>query len=344
MGCYRGKANYDPCRLLDFLRQEGWGAELDMMHEDDYTELSQAPFARKAAKLTPRCTSCSITSHSRYRCSQICPAWPKIREDAHAFMDDIRTIRLRVERQTVLQGRFAVLNNMINIFYGPFEVLRRAEWDADPLLIDLALTPGYRAIWDALGNGPVELTATDPANISATIEFAMEDWKETLKRELIEKVHAAISELAHVEDPLSLAIAGFSCRTCEIYGLGRKCVPPLCFPEILAHPCLRSEPLTWSEDLYVATASTMCDDGPLSLEDVIVDPTMVQNLWAIMEALGLDPLRTTLEELDSTKGRLWCTKCQHAPRRGQEEQILVKVQVFDWMRAVRMPPILDAGS
>lgn len=99
----QGEADYG-CRLLDFLRQEGWGEELDVMHEDDYTELSQTPFARKAAKLTPRCTSCSITSHSPYRCSQICPAWPKIREDAHAFMDDVRTIRLRVERQAVAES------------------------------------------------------------------------------------------------------------------------------------------------------------------------------------------------------------------------------------------------
>lgn len=251
-------------------------------------------------------------------------------------MYDVRTMRLRMERQAVLRDRFDLLNNMLNLFYGPPEVLRRADRDTEPNLIDLALTPSFRAVWDAPGDGPVELTTTDPANISASIEFAMKDWRNALKMQLIEKLHAAIPELASAEDPLSLAIAGFSCRMCEPRGCGRQRIPPLRFPEILAHPCLRASPHTWSSDLYVATASALCDSSPLLMESVTVNPTTVQNMRAIMEALRLDPLRTTLEELNSTEARLCCTKCQYAPAPGEEGEILVKVQAFDWMRAVRM--------
>ncbi|OJT06080.1 hypothetical protein TRAPUB_3015 [Trametes pubescens] len=255
--------------LLDFLRQDGWSEELDVMHEDDYTALSETPYARKAVKLTPR-------------------TWLKIKEDAHAFMDDVRTTRLRGERRTVLQNRFALLDSMISIYYGPPEVLRRAEWDTHPNFVDLALTRDFREVWDAPGDGPVELTASDldSVNISVSIELTMEDWKAALKAELIAKVRAAIPELAEAEDPLSLAIAGFSCRTCG--GYARKRVPPLRFPSILAHRCLRPSPQIWSGDVYIATASTFCNSGPLSLQG-------------------------------SGHG---------------EQQILVQVEAFDWMRAL----------
>ncbi len=68
-----------------------------------------------------------------------------------------------------------------------------------------------------------------------------------------------------------------------------------------------------------------------------------------MEALGLDPFRASLEELNSTEARLWCTKCQYAPQSGHgEQQILVQVEAFDWMRAVRIPstacPMLDVTA
>ncbi|KAI0831243.1 hypothetical protein BC628DRAFT_1415773 [Trametes gibbosa] len=302
--------------LLAYLRQEGWEEELELISIDDYVRLTETPFARRASKLTAR-------------------SWFTIREDAHAFMSDVQTTRLLNRRRRVLYCRFNILSDLIDDFYRVRGAVRQPEWDINPGIVDLALSPGLRAILDAPGDSPPANLAniTDLAQVVATIGWAMHNWSEAVKAELVKQVRTVVQDLGEVPDPLSLALAIFSCRTCH----GAPRIPPLCFPQLLAHPCLRRLNGVTSPDtsIYVATAYEYCNPGcgPLTLDRLTVDPGMVQRLRSVIQAMGLDPLRATRAELDSSGVRMTCSTC-FAQRPGDMSGFLC--EAFDWMRAVSL--------
>ncbi|KAH9854174.1 hypothetical protein C2E23DRAFT_86490 [Lenzites betulinus] len=301
--------------LLVFLKQEGWEEELEFMISEDYTRLSEMPFARKPSKLTAR-------------------SWLANKNAAHAFMADVKAARLRVERMAVLNARFNVLAQRIDVSYRSRGELRHPEWDMDPQVIDFAFIPSLQEILDAPGDN-----TTEPPNIVALIECATLDWKNAMKVELVERVRAAVPDLGEVSDPLFLATAIFSCNTC----CGAERVPPLHFPELLAHPCLRytSGVIKPGMEAYVATVYSRCDPGygPLTLDCLKVDLRMVQSLRSIIEAMGLNSLQATRAELDSSDVRLVCSAC-----RLQGHTSGVMYEAFDWMRALTHSGMIHAVS
>ncbi|EIW60438.1 uncharacterized protein TRAVEDRAFT_84329, partial [Trametes versicolor FP-101664 SS1] len=112
--------------ILDRLREDGWGAELNYMSELGIYAFREQPYVRKPAKLTDR-------------------AWANIREDAYAFMDEIRQKRLFQVYRGILQARFEEIAQALAI-HRPPDRLRIADGDMDPLLVDFILMPEVRAL------------------------------------------------------------------------------------------------------------------------------------------------------------------------------------------------------
>ncbi|KAI0374825.1 hypothetical protein BV20DRAFT_1010494 [Pilatotrama ljubarskyi] len=295
--------------LLEFLMAEGWTEELNMMQPEDYAALTQQQYARRAVKLTPR-------------------GWANIRADAHAFMEDVQNRRLAEERRKVLYGRFEEFGALLASHY-PANSLRAPAEDTDPTLIDLAILPFFRDVLDAPGDDPLEIE--DSANMRTTVATWIGDWRESCKVELAEKLVGVVPDITEVADPLSLAIAIF---LCECHHLGGRRVGPLRFPDVLAHSCTRREAPTYSADLYVAAAAECANAGPLVLDKIRVDTERVRNMRAIIEALGLDYLEATLDDLERSETRLRCEQCNYRPR-GDSSQFTVKVEAFDWLRAFK---------
>lgn len=129
-----------------------------------------------------------------------------------------------------------------------------------------------------------------------------------------------------VEDPVSLAIAVFSCRDCR--------EDTLRFPELLAHPCLRGIRY-WRgyHDDYTSVATDCANvldmPGALDLSSLYVDTQSVGRLGAIIDACGLDPCHATQQDLEQCEARLYCahSRCVHDD--------CVKFQGCDWLSAVR---------
>ncbi|KAI0780999.1 hypothetical protein BD413DRAFT_608200 [Trametes elegans] len=143
------------------------------------------------------------------------------------------------------------------------------------------------------------------------------------KNIIISLLKTAVPELYSIEDPLKLAVAVFSCNKCD------RDVP-LCFPDVLGHRCtgLSLKPEEDPGDLYLNTLSAVSYFGPQSLSCWEVDTQIVGNLFTIIKVYGLDPLKTTQEELDVIKGRLTCVKCM------RRQDSTVFFEAFDWLRAL----------
>ncbi|KAI0748063.1 hypothetical protein C8Q80DRAFT_713066 [Daedaleopsis nitida] len=132
---------------------------------------------------------------------------------------------------------------------------------------------------------------------------SVQEWENTIKRHIL-KLGEIISLPGDVRIPLDLAIAMFACGWYN---------EDLCYPDLLA----RERPHVWRHpDIYTATVSKFAKAldtrSAINLDDVRVDRAMVDNLRAIVEACGLDPLRATRQDLERCETRLYCarSRCQ----------------------------------
>ncbi|KAI1795932.1 hypothetical protein LXA43DRAFT_970337 [Ganoderma leucocontextum] len=308
--------------ITDFLSAEGWADEISRMGEEELNHLADKPYARKPAKLTERGELLphliSLTSHR----------WKSIREDAHAFMEDVRLCRLQRERHQLIFDRFSTLAVILDDLQPeyPGGAKRAPEDDLQPQFADYALLAEVRRELDDPGDALVP--ADRLSRVWEDQDALINQWKRTIQDELIDKLRAVLTLPEDVDDPLSLAIASFACRECH------RSVP-LRYPGLLTHGCLRPERfVSWNEDLYEATvevfASAIDSQPALNLDKIAVDAQMIQRLTAIIETLGLDPLHTSQDELEHCEGRMFCAyiKCQ------TESSTLLNVTGCDWLSAV----------
>ncbi len=253
-------------------------------------------------------------------------------------MEKVRRDRLDREQRSVLIERFKGLSQALADGRPPGWWYTAAD-DMDPHLVDFALTPEVREIAEA------PESASDPGvprwpvdDVRAMYERIVQRWRRERKTELIAMLTGAMPELEGVDSPLELAVAAFSC--CRP-GCERKA--PLRWPEVLAHPCTRLSALSTdsNKDVYASALLSLDPrERPHSMGYLLVDPQMVHNLCAVMEAYGLDPLHTTLKSLDEVEDRLQCVECF------TEREDGIKFEAFDWLRAVsleRSPVLSDRG-
>ena len=234
-----------------------------------------------------------------------------IREDAHAFIEDVRFYRLQQERCNLLISRFST--PAIIILNDPKpenseDVKSVPEDDLQPQFSDYALLPEIRSVLADPGD---TLASTGQlSRLSEDQDALIKQWKQAIEDELIGKLRAILVLPDDVDDPLSLAIASFVCKGCH------QSVPPR-YPALLTHRCLRQTRYILRNDvLYEATveeyALALDSRSALNADKITVDAQMIQRLTAIIETRGLDPLHVSQDALENCEGRMYCayTKCQ----------------------------------
>ncbi|KAM5535209.1 hypothetical protein V8D89_011145 [Ganoderma adspersum] len=292
----------------NYLSEEGWADEINRMGEEELNLLADKPYARKPAKLTRR-------------------GWMSVREDAHAFMEDVHFCRLQRERHQLLFDRFSTLAAILDDLKPehPEGAKRVPEDDMQPQFADYALLHEIQKELDDSGDALV--SAERLSRVWEDEDSVVNQWKRTIQDKLITKLSAVLTLPDDVDDPLNLAIASFTCGGCRRF-------VPLRYPALLTHACLRRERfLSWNDDLYEATveefASAIDSQPALSVDKIIVDPETIRRLTAIIETLSLDPLHASQDDLNRCGRRMYCayTKCQI------ERSNLLHLMACDWLNA-----------
>ena len=252
-----------------------------------------------------------------------------IREDAHAFMEDVRFDRLQRERHQLLFDRFCTLAAILDDPKPESSAgakKRCPEDDLRPQFADYALLSEIRGELDDPGDAMVP--AERLARVWEEQDAVVEQWKRTIEGELITKLHAALTLPDDIDNPLNLAIALFTCGGCY------RDVP-LRYPGLLSHPCLRQERFHYpNNELYEATleefASSIDSRPALKVDTITVNPETIRRLTEIIKAFGLDPFHASQDDLDRCGRRMYCayTKCQI------ERNGVLYLTGCDWLSAV----------
>ena len=250
-----------------------------------------------------------------------CIGWPKVRERIEPFLAETRNARLFEEHETVLRPRFFELEAAVASHY--VQLPKTESMDLRPHFIDFALMPECRALIDV----PADELVT-AADLSAMIPELGAQWMAARKEEICAALE---QQLGQTQDNIfELATAAFFCT-------GDCSRALLRYPEILAHGCTRKtrksvarKVFDQDRDEYAFAASMHKTDdsvkqrtwdsrwdgtcAPFSLACVTKDEKAVTKatraLRAIVAAMGLDPDRATLAELQACEKRLLCLTCK----------------------------------
>ncbi|KAI0642057.1 hypothetical protein C8Q79DRAFT_918365 [Trametes meyenii] len=316
--------------ILKRLRASGWNEELAFMGENGIEEMSELSVVRQSSKLTPG-------------------AWNKVVAVLNVFLNQVRKERLDAELRSALRLRMAALTEAIASHY--VSTPRTVAMDCRPLAIDFAYIPEIRGILDLPTSQAV--AAIDFASALQTVGPR---WDAQLREVLTDYLRPHLGNIADGVDPLSLAIAVFEHQNCDS-STGEPCsMCMLRYPTMLLHSCGHSffrkrhptQEELYREDLYTRAVMTHdWDDNflsavkegrippqvhvPFQIGQVLpINPSgePVARMRKIVIALGLDPERTTYDELQACDRVLYCVSCENTCREGRSV-------AFGWNAAVR---------
>ncbi|OBZ75564.1 hypothetical protein A0H81_04660 [Grifola frondosa] len=147
--------------IVERLRTEGWGPEMDIMSGNNYKVLSDVTIVRQAVKLTDR-------------------TWPKVRDELTATLEDQRSQRLQKEYEDALSSRFSQLRQTVDDFYN--EAPQPADFAYLPKLLDFAMMPEIREVLDVPGS--TEVTSDDFLALRDLLPTLINRWRDDVKDKL----------------------------------------------------------------------------------------------------------------------------------------------------------------
>ncbi|KAI0753833.1 hypothetical protein C8Q74DRAFT_343132 [Fomes fomentarius] len=306
--------------IVKRLNEMGWDKEVELFQRSyswEHLKIEGFQVVRQPSKLGPK-------------------SWEKTFEAIYPVLWPYRHKRLVQDCTAVFRPRFAALQAAIIAHY--IQLPRTAQMDYHPNSVDLALMDECRAIADV----PADKTVTQE-DFAALVPELSARWEQERKKELTETF------IAHLPAPppddvdvLGLGVAIFPCTRCkdvrkdsfmsdspspQYYAFYR-------YPVVLSHPCTHygyDFKETHNKDLevyptlaamrpteeadatwYPFSLSRLCDERDLK--------TTMTYLLDIMDAMGLDPSRTTKEELEACPARLRCTWCESSRARYYAER------------------------
>ncbi len=287
------------------------------------------------------------------------------------------------EGAAVFRVRFAVLQAAILAHY--IQLPRTAQMDYHPDSVDLALMEECRATADVPADQTVtqeDFARIVPALAARWEQERKKELTEAVIARLPERppdgvdvlglgiaifpcTHCKFAEHSQspqTRDVFELRIGYYPCSHCKFPRHSQS--RPHAFyryPAILGHPCMRLKDnygfdSTHNKNMEVyPTLTTMRPMEPeeaendqrwfpFALSPVDLDAT-VRFLWVIMQAMRLDPSRTTGEELQASPARLRCLWCHSVRTRYASERNGVMPpagmsNIYSWEAAVRVtaPP------
>lgn len=269
------------------------------------------------------------------------------------FLHNTREKRLSSELRTALEARFKLLEKAIAAHY--VSLPRSSRMDCRPQYIDLAFIPECRALTDL----PTSKTVTAD-HFAAIVPALAQKWDADRKRELTEYLLPHLGDIAPDVDPLELAIA------CFTLGAHVSCfgsIRTMRYPAILKHRCCRGSDCFrtarvpaaayFEDDLYTRATKTM--DGGVEFEADIRERSydhvttrvpfrigaldahggrardVVSRMRRIVCAVGLDPARATIGDLERCDVWLRCVVCE-------TQDPGDAIHARSWSSAVSAPP------
>lgn len=217
-------------------------------------------------------------------------------------MKGYKKTRLINERRKELKIRLLWLTGVIK---EAFPDLRTTSSDFQPHFVDYALMPEFRQLSESPSSADV--TLEDYSLLRDNLVEYTNRWRDQIGDELTSIINSGYRFPAF-QDPLRLAMTFFDCTACR-----RKNMQ---FPAVIAHECLRVRYWRCRED----------SDAAYFYEDVVLNAWNCRT-WSsrnlavsrasdramkIIQACGLDPLKTsrlTLQELDP---RVCCKTCSRS--------------------------------
>ena len=219
----------------------------------------------------------------------------------------------------MLAARFDMFDEVIRDYY--VHLPRSAWMEFRPRSTDLALVGECRSLLDVSNERSVAR-----ADIEAILPNVTARWEAEQKDQLFRMIKDALpGPVPEDINVLSLAVAVFGCP-CIGGGyypystrprLGQFEPDPARFPAILGHDCIRRLP--WRvpgeqdrseyEQIASTRRSTAAPQQPFNVGSIRRTHEAVQDACKVIEALGLDPLRTTVDDLKDCEARLRCLSC-----------------------------------
>ncbi|RDX47896.1 hypothetical protein OH76DRAFT_1405445 [Lentinus brumalis] len=295
--------------VLDRLREEGWGEEVDKLSEKSTYELASLDGVNRPTKLTER-------------------GWKSIRDAVLPFMEKVRAIRLEAEYSNMIQNRLPYLKSVLFEYVHSQWLLDRGQ---EPVAYagvpDCALFPEVRAI---LADPAEGLTKESIINkLAEIIPTVAAKWMEERKAEYLSIARAALgdSEAARAPELLDLAIVAFRCSRCSSsVGTMHQ------FPQLLHDGCLRQTTKTTSSDPYERAVSAVSCNYHNSVAERLYGNTKTMSAQTnfvirreVIEACGMNPDTATIAEMDACEARLRCRLCA----------TLAKQEIHTWRTAIK---------
>ncbi|RPD76278.1 hypothetical protein L226DRAFT_371912 [Lentinus tigrinus ALCF2SS1-7] len=285
--------------ILVRLKKEAKGSEIESLSKQELDEMSYLPIVSHAAKLKK-------------------PDWGKVLKAMHQFIEHKHKQREEDERAKVLEARFEDLDNAILVQY--MKLPRKVHMEFRPQVIDLAFIKDIKDIVDA----PASETVTYDS-FKQVMPSVAAQWRQQCKEEVEKWLMPTIANYTMNIEPLKLAIAVLVCEGgCLAWETDK--IRILHYPEVLGHKCLRkSPPGGWHrdflpDDVYSRTAVHYGSDpeeiypetfGPFNVAHFVPEDVdeNVAKMVRIVDALGLNSTRATVQELKACDRRLRCKKC-----------------------------------
>ncbi|KAI0793709.1 hypothetical protein C8Q74DRAFT_1215236 [Fomes fomentarius] len=271
-------------RITRRLRAAGWSKELEFLGTEGLKEMSERPTIRRTSKLTQG-------------------EWVAIKDSLEDHLNKTRVQRTRVERFYALQD--AVVAHYVTL-------PRNATMDCRPKYIEFAVAGECRALVEAPVSQPI--TREDFMKV---IPRLVTNWQEEKAAMLRQRLRSEIwlGKRSKV-DPLDLAIATWVCGHCRM---------PLRYPAVLAHSCaypplFGSDHFTKNYEHLIAAVYRNAGPKPRAtpgrlpshLEWMVSGhkEQVLNNMVAIVSAMGLKPKSATIKDLEEYDARVRCVRCR----------------------------------
>ncbi|EPS95864.1 hypothetical protein FOMPIDRAFT_1053766 [Fomitopsis schrenkii] len=279
--------------VISRLRGLGWGRELDLLAQKDYSILREQKPMRIAKKVTDR-------------------VWRNMEADMVACMKKVREEQLAQERRQKLRARWVTFKPILEeLAEHPSAKRYKMKYG------DIVLMPEVRKIMDVSLDANVVLEPSSFDELRERFGEAVEQWHVRMCDELRTKFFQpdAVGQGSNKAgktpdpniDPLELAMSRFRCRCCINYSR-----PTMWYPDVLFHSCLQVRlgtggPKAKGGDDYEASGMEILrqwfsstkllrrrPSGSLTLDK----PTALS--CKLIEMCGMDPSTATAKEMDAS--------------------------------------------
>ncbi|KAI0367573.1 hypothetical protein BV20DRAFT_1054689 [Pilatotrama ljubarskyi] len=319
--------------ILARLRQNGWEKELAFMGEEGLQTITQHPCICRPKRLTDAGECC----------------WRKVMKALRRLLYEARAKRLDAELRSVLRQRFDVIEELLQAHY--VDIPRTPRMECRPTAIDFALIPECRALLEA----PTSEVAPVAA-FAAIVPSLADRWESDVREQLSRHMRQYFPKVPAKVDVLELAAAVFTIKSGVPYVLDPRAYA-LRYPAILRHGSFRLSTNTKQiipsarKDAYMRAIMTLNFPdqafpwkrrqgevqaaGQVPFDSSILEvgrrgAVNVELMCQILRALGLDPARTTIDELSRCEARLRCGFCDPVDPGTDLER---PCRSYDWIAA-----------